>query len=175
MESDVVSPFKKSLEISTAVTLVDIRVLVALLLLTATILFTAKGWAHQPSSRSAECLALAMYWEARGEGTLGMRAVGSVVLNRVLHPNFPDSVCGVVFQGGETPPCQFSWWCDGISDRPRNATQWRHSILTAENLLARRRSDPTRGALYFHSISVNSKWHRRQHPTVRIGRHRFYR
>jgi N-acetylmuramoyl-L-alanine amidase len=143
-------------------------------LVLVTSLFATEGLANS-TSRSAECLALAMYWDARGEGTLGMKAVGSVVLNRVAHRKFPDSVCGVVFQGGESPPCQFSWWCDGKSDRPRSANQWRHAVRTAEKLLTRRRTDPTRGALYFHSTSVNSSWHRRQHPTVRIGRHRFYR
>ncbi len=147
---------------------------VALLMLSVASLFAANGWAHS-TSRPAECLALAMYWEARGEGTLGMQAVGSVVLNRVAHRKFPDSVCGVVFQGGETPPCQFSWWCDGKSDRPANATQWRHAVRTAEKLLANRRTDQTRGALYFHTASVRSQWHRRQRPTVRIGNHLFYR
>ena len=137
-------------------------------------LSAAGSWASS-TNRSAECLALAMYWEARGEGTLGMQAVGSVVLNRVQHRNFPDTVCAVVFQGGEAPPCQFSWWCDGKSDRPRDTRQWRHAVHTAERLLTRRYSDPTRGALYFHSTTVNSSWHRRQHATVRIGGHRFYR
>ncbi|MGH6921343.1 MAG: cell wall hydrolase, partial [Geminicoccaceae bacterium] len=62
--------------------------------------------------QSAEhCLALAMYWEAQSEGPDGMLAVAAVVLNRVAHPEFPDTVCGVVRQGGESPPCQFSWWC----------------------------------------------------------------
>jgi len=124
---------------------------------------------------STECLALAMYWEARGEGRLGMEAVGFVVLNRVRNPNFPKSVCGVVFQGGESPPCQFSWWCDGKSDRPRDAVQWRQAMRSAENLLSRRNIDPTRGALYFHSTAVRSAWHRRQRLTVRIGGHVFYR
>lgn len=146
-------------------------VLVALI---AASLFAGEARAHS-TNRSAECLALAMYWEARGEGTLGMQAVGSVVLNRVQHRDFPGSVCGVVFQGGETPPCQFSWWCDGKSDYPDNTRQWRHAMDTAQKLLRRRHSDPTRGALYFHSTSVRSKWHRRQRATVRIGRHRFYR
>lgn len=166
---------KRSSENSATTTRVDVRVLVTLLLFAGLSLSAPNGWAHPDSQRSAECLALAMYWEARGEGTLGMKAVGSVVLNRVGHRNFPDSVCRVVFQGGETPPCQFSWWCDGKSDRPSNAAQWRHALHTAEDLLTRRRTDPTRGALYFHSTSIVSKWHRRQHPTVRIGRHRFYR
>ncbi len=127
------------------------------------------------NDRSTQCLALAMYWEARGEGRLGMEAVGSVVLNRVRNPKFPRSVCDVVFQGGESPPCQFSWWCDGKSDRPRDAVQWRQAIRSAEKLLSRPHSDPTQGALYFHSTTVHSPWHRRQKPTVRIGGHVFYR
>ena len=52
------------------------------------------------SERDRDCLALVMYWEARGEGQIGMQAVGSVVLNRVVHPQFPNSVCGVIYQGG---------------------------------------------------------------------------
>ncbi len=72
----------------------------------------------EPGRDAVLCLALALYWEAKAEGPEGMLAVASVVLNRVAHPEFPDTVCGVVKQGGETPPCQFSWWCDGASDRP---------------------------------------------------------
>lgn len=147
---------------------------VAVFILIVASLCATKGWAHS-TSRAVECLALAMYWEARGEGATGMRAVGSVVLNRVAHQDFPDSVCGVVFQGGETAPCQFSWWCDGKSDRPRNARQWRLCVYAAENLLLQRPTDQTRGALYFHSASVNPQWHRRQQRTVRIGNHLFYR
>lgn len=125
--------------------------------------------------RDAQCLGLAMYWEARGEGAAGMLAVGSVVLNRVADTDFPDSVCGVVFQGGEQPPCQFSWWCDGKSDRPRNQRQWQAAVRLAEDLLKRRKQDPTRGALYFHSTSIRSKWHRQLRRTTRIGNHIFYR
>ena len=62
-----------------------------------------------PDPESQHCLALAMYWEARGEGRQGMLAVGSVVLNRVRDQRFPNSVCGVVYEGGEKPPCQFSF------------------------------------------------------------------
>ncbi len=80
--------------------------------------------AAETPREAARCLALAMYWEAKTEGADGMRAVASVVLNRRAHPEFPDTVCGVVKQGGETPPCQFSWWCDGKSDRPTEAAAW---------------------------------------------------
>jgi spore germination cell wall hydrolase CwlJ-like protein len=71
-----------------------------------------------------QCLALSLYWEARGEGREGMIAVGWTLLKRVQSREFPSTPCGVVRQGGERPPCQFSWWCDGKSDRPRNQDSW---------------------------------------------------
>ena len=120
-----------------------------------------------------DCLALALYWEARGEGEIGMRAVGSLVLNRVEDERFPSTVCRVVKQGGETPPCQFSWWCDGKSDRPRSASQWSVAQGLADKLLAGRAKDPTRGALFFHNTAVDPKWPYKR--TVRIGNHVFYR
>lgn len=125
--------------------------------------------------QDAECLGLAMYWEARGEGYRGMLAVGSVVLNRVGSKGFPDDVCGVVFDGGENPPCQFSWWCDGKSDRPTNKTHWQATLALAEKLLNRGVKDPTHGALFFHSKSVHSAWHQKRNRTTRIGNHIFYR
>lgn len=125
-------------------------------------------------SQSAQhCLALAMYWEAKSEGPDGMLAVASVVLNRVAHPEFPDTVCDVVRQGGETPPCQFSWWCDGRSDRPTEARAWAIATRMADRALRNPPSDPTRGALFFHNTSMESPWTRER--TVQIGQHVFYR
>ena len=114
-----------------------------------------------------------MYWEARGEGDRGMIAVGSVVANRVASPQFPSTVCGVVYQGGETPPCQFSWWCDGKSDRPSDATQWARAQTLARDVIAGNASDPTGGALFFHSTRISNPWNRPQAAT--IGGHVFYR
>ena len=122
-----------------------------------------------------QCLGLAMYWEARGEGRRGMLAVGSVVMNRVQSRHFPNSVCGVVYEGGEKPPCQFSWWCDGKSDRPRNRVQWQAVLTTAEELLLERPPDLTDGALFFHSAGIRSSWHRTRQRTAHIGNHIFYR
>jgi N-acetylmuramoyl-L-alanine amidase len=119
------------------------------------------------------CVALAMYWEARGEGHQGMLAVGSVVINRVEDDRFPNSVCGVVYQGGETPPCQFSWWCDGRSDRPTQESLWTASLILADELLTARPNDPTHGALFFHNTSTRPPWRRER--TTRIGNHVFYR
>jgi N-acetylmuramoyl-L-alanine amidase len=114
-----------------------------------------------------------MYWEARGEGQDGMKAVGSVVLNRVEDERFPDDPCAVVYQGGETPPCQFSWWCDGKSDRPTHEGLWQTSLALSTDLLNDRPADPTYGALFFHNTSIGKPWKRTR--TTRIGNHIFYR
>lgn len=132
---------------------------------------SVESFAHNPNDQ--QCLALAMYWEARGEGKRGMQAVGSVVLNRVADHRFPNSVCAVVRDGGEHPPCQFSWWCDGKSDRPRNYSSWQMAMGVADNMLHRRLKDRTSGALFFHSTAVAPNWRRQQ--TARIGNHIFYR
>jgi len=119
------------------------------------------------------CLALNLYWEARGEDRRGMIAVGWVVLNRMRSPHFPATPCGVVYQGGEKPPCEFSWWCDGKSDRPRDPRSWQRALVAAADLLVNPPPDPTGGALYYHSTSIRRPWSRVR--TVQIGRHVFYR
>jgi N-acetylmuramoyl-L-alanine amidase len=124
---------------------------------------------------SSRCLALALYWEARTEGPDGMLAVASVVLNRVAHPEFPNSVCAVVTEGGEEPPCQFSWWCDGNSDRPTEPQAWSLAKRLARAALADPPPDATRGALFFHNTSIATPWLRKRTRTVQIGRHVFYR
>jgi len=139
------------------------------------------AWLAEPAKAAAprgdavRCLALAMYWEARMEGREGMLAVASVVLNRRDHPEFPDTVCGVVTQGGETPPCQFSWWCDGKSDLPTEAKAWRQAERLAAEVLERPPRDRTGGALFFHATSLADPWHVERPRSARIGRHIFYR
>jgi N-acetylmuramoyl-L-alanine amidase len=118
-------------------------------------------------------MALAMYWEARGEGRHGMQAVGSVILNRVADHRFPNAPCAVVYQGGETPPCQFSWWCDGKSDRPTNHAQWATARRVAREMLTEPHVDPTGGALFFHNTAMRKPWRRQR--TAQIGNHIFYR
>ena len=120
-------------------------------------------------------MALAMYWEARGEGRRGMEAVGWTILNRVASPEFPSTPCAVVFEGGERPGCQFSWYCDGKSDRPRELGSWRHAMLVAGDLMTRPGADPTGGALFFHAASIRTPWRRPRLRTAQIGGHVFYR
>src|SRR5689334_19549364 len=96
---------------------------------------TSQATSRRERSRKAasanaeqQCLAMAMYWEARGEGTLGMTAVGWTVLNRMKSGRFPTTPCGVVHQGKQTWPCEFEFWCDGRDDRPREAGSWQSAM-----------------------------------------------
>jgi|MDTD01.2.fsa_nt_gb N-acetylmuramoyl-L-alanine amidase len=122
-----------------------------------------------------QCLAATMYFEARAEGTEGMRAVAAVVLNRVRHPAFPQTICGVVHQGGEQAGCQFSYWCDGKSDIPKNAKVWTEAKALAREILSASIADPTGGALFFHAKFIPTPWVAKRTRTVQIGRHIFYR
>jgi spore germination cell wall hydrolase CwlJ-like protein len=135
----------------------------------------ASSQAKETHREAADCLALALYWEARAEGPEGMLAVASVVLNRVAHPEFPDTICEVVKQGGEQPPCQFSWWCDGLSDQPTETETWQLAQNLARRCLSKEPRDLTRGALFFHASSIDAPWQRPRQRTVQIGGHVFYR
>jgi N-acetylmuramoyl-L-alanine amidase len=139
-------------------------------------LMLAPGAGAEELSEEARCLALSMYWEAKDEGRAGMLAVGAVVLNRVRHEEFPDTPCEVVRQGGEAPPCQFSWWCDGASDQPQEQEAWSLARELAVGMLKDPPEDPTEGALFFHGAGVEAPWRGEERVrTVQIGGHVFYR
>jgi spore germination cell wall hydrolase CwlJ-like protein len=122
------------------------------------------------------CLALTIYFEARGEPLDGKLAVGHVVINRRADESFPDRICEVVKQGGEDKlySCQFSWWCDGLSDKPVEAEAWKESIALAKRILVDAHPDPTRGALWYHADMVNPSWSQKLKKGPTIGRHIFY-
>ena len=123
-----------------------------------------------------ECLALNIYFEARGEPEAGQLAVGHVVMNRVASARFPGTVCGVIQQGGELRRyrCQFSWWCDGRSDKPRNKRLWEKSAELALSVYWGRSEDPTEGALWYHADYVKPYWRKDFERGPKIGRHIFY-
>jgi spore germination cell wall hydrolase CwlJ-like protein len=123
-----------------------------------------------------ECLALNIYFEARGEPETGQIAVGHVVMNRVSSKRFPGTVCDVVQQGGELRryQCQFSWWCDGRSDTPGNKRLWEKSAELALNVYWGRSADPTEGALWYHADYVKPYWRTKFERGPKIGRHIFY-
>lgn len=150
------------------------------------ILLTILGAALTPTAMASEpgidlagelrCLALNIYFEARGEPDLGKRAVGHVVINRASDPRFPARLCDVVQQGGMRVRhrCQFSWWCDGRSDRPEDQTAWTESQALARRILWGRSLDPTSGALWYHARRARPSWRNALVRGPSIGRHIFY-
>ncbi len=121
------------------------------------------------------CLAQNLYHEARGEDASGVLAVGNVVLNRVESTQFPSTICKVVKQGGQRRhKCQFSWWCDGRSDKAKNKASWQEMVWLAQKLLDGSVADNTDGALFYHTSNVNPYWNVKMTPKVRLGTHIFY-
>lgn len=116
---------------------------------------------------SLACLAEALYFEARGEGRNGQRAVAEVILNRVDSGAFPNSVCGVIYQRG-----QFSY---KKGRRMSNAAAAARARQIAADALAGAPRTLTDGATYFHTTAVRPSWSRRFTQTTRIGSHIFYR
>ena len=94
-------------------------------------------------AEAQRCLAQAIYFEARSEPVAGWEAVADVVINRALSPSYPGSICGVVFQGQyRRHKCQFSFACDGLSDRPKHRVLWRKALRMAGNKLVNVRAGP---------------------------------
>jgi len=140
--------------------------------------------------RSSECLALNMYHEARGQGIAGELAVTAVVLNRVNDKRYPNTICEVVEQGPtraswQNPKvrypiknrCQFSWFCDGKSDTPRNKKIYNRMYNLADAILGNEISflDITGGATHYHADYVSPAWAKTKTKTVEIQDHIFYR
>ncbi len=140
------------------------------------IVFWPERTVHLDLSKNLDCLALNIYHEARGEPREGQVAVGQVVMNRVGDAEFPGQVCEVVRQGGERPrdSCQFSWWCDGRSDRPDDLAAWTGSKDLARLILKGAVADPTGGALWYHADYVSPHWDMDSVARGKIGRHVFY-
>ena len=127
-------------------------------------------------SRATECLASAVYYEAGQESADGQRAVAQVVLNRVQHPEFPNSVCGVVYQGWErTTGCQFSFTCDGSLLRGPIASIWRRNQQLAEEALNGHVVKEVGTATFYHADYVVPYWRSSLSKVHKIGRHIFYR
>jgi spore germination cell wall hydrolase CwlJ-like protein len=128
------------------------------------------------STRDLDCLADAVYYESRGETPAGQAAVAQVVLNRVRHPAFPKSVCGVVFQGAHTgDTCQFSFACDGSMNRPREAGAWQRARQVAAHALAGFVMPSVGNATHFHVVGLDPGWGPRLMKVAQIGLHVFYR
>lgn len=127
-------------------------------------------------SKEQHCLAQAIYYEARGEDLQGQIAVSEVILNRVASGRYPNSICGVVFQNEQLRNrCQFSFACDGKSDKPPSGATWKQSRLVATYQVRDPSLDLTDAATHYHADYVTPSWASRLQKTVKIGRHVFYR
>jgi spore germination cell wall hydrolase CwlJ-like protein len=128
------------------------------------------------ASRDLDCLTQAVYYEARGEGRDGMRAVAQVVLNRVRHPAFPKSVCSVVFQGaGRRTGCQFSFTCDGSMRARVNRGAWDRARAIASAALSGTVYGGVGNATHFHTTGVSPQWRSSLIRVSQVGDHLFYR
>ena len=125
--------------------------------------------------RALDCLTAAVYYEAASEPDAGQRAVAQVVLNRVAHTSYPNTVCGVVYQGSERPSCQFSFACDGSMARKPMAAFWDRARRVASDALAGYVYAPAGLATHYHTTAVHPYWAPSLTFLGTIGAHRFYR
>lgn len=133
-----------------------------------------------------ECLARNIYFEAGNQPLAGQIAVALVTINRVKNSQFPNTICEVIYQAklrknarGEDVPiigqCQFSWFCDGKSDRPVDSDTWLEALGIAYNLFDVNVIDITEGALWYHADYTLPYWTNQLNQTVTIENHIFYR
>ena len=154
------------------------------------------------ANREANCLALNVYYEARSDNLAGMYAVSDVVLNRVRDSRYPNTICEVVYQGPVKESwktrkdpnlpeeerkynpvrnmCQFSWYCDGKSDKPKHKGKWENSLSVASLVLAYKENIKDiafllDGATHYHADYVFPEWRKSKQKIVQIGNHIFYK
>ena len=143
------------------------------------------------------CLAQNIYFEAKSEPLAGQYAVADVVLNRVNDTRYPNTICEVVREGPikeswktkqdttlsdderiyypRKNRCQFSWFCDGLPDEPKDREAFEGSVLIARAVLDGKTHDLTNSATHYHSIDVNPTWSYYYKKTIRIEDHIFYK
>ena len=149
---------------------------------------TAETRLAQFSEEDIHCLQQNIYFEARNQSTLGQVSVAWVTLNRMESSRYPDTICGVVKQGRKDArgnmlrhQCQFSWYCDGKSDRiPNNVISkraWEDARLIAEVVLldwSRNESSPVKKATMYHADYVDPYWNTAYERVTQIDDHIFY-
>lgn len=128
------------------------------------------------------CMALNVYHEARNQSLVGQIAVAQVTVNRVNDSRYPDTVCGVVKQGityssGDPVKnkCQFSWYCDGKSDKPKDEDSYYTALHIAKRMLEGNLIDFTEGATHYHATYLRPDWAETKTYITQIDDHIFYR
>lgn len=138
--------------------------------------FRLRNAAALDQERALDCLTQAVYYEAGFEPEDGMRAVAQVVINRMRHPAFPKTICGVVYQGSDrVTGCQFSFTCDGALARQPAAAAWARSRKVAAAALDGAVMAAVGGATHYHTDYVAPYWAPRLFKVKQIGAHIFYR
>ncbi|MGB3338719.1 MAG: cell wall hydrolase [Devosia sp.] len=139
----------------------------------------AKRLEHANAER--DCLAQAIYHEARGESEVGQLAVANVIVNRARSGKFPSTICGVIYQNAEKGyhRCQFTFACDGRSDAPGERRAWARSASLAQDVYAEFALGEAVGAipgsaLYYHTTNVSPSWSHTYNAVAQIGSHIFY-
>lgn len=137
------------------------------------------------TAEERECLARNVYFEARSETIAGQVAVAWVTLNRMESNRFPNTICGVVHQARTDSngnplrnQCQFSWYCDGKSDRIRNQRAWEDVQLITDVVLvdwARAKESPVENATFYHADYVNPYWASSFTEVATVDNHIFYK
>jgi spore germination cell wall hydrolase CwlJ-like protein len=124
-----------------------------------------------------KCLSEVLYYEARGEGTTGQKAIAEVVFHRMNHGDYGHSICAVVYEGAKHSGCQFSFACNGDMKRAKQPGAWREAEALAAKIMTGQLNlkNATGGALNFHAASVSPDWADTMDKTTQIGNHVFYR
>ncbi len=124
-----------------------------------------------------KCLSEVLYYEARGEGAGGQKAIAEVVFHRMNRGDYGHSICAVVYEGKGRPGCQFSFTCNGQINRPKQMADWREAEKLAAQILTGQvpLRNATGGALNYHAVSVAPDWADTMDKTTQIGNHVFYR
>lgn len=136
------------------------------------IIWTSAAQAARVESRAKDmkCLALNVYYEARGEPISGQIAVAQVTMNRVAHKNWPNNVCDVVYQKK-----QFSWTISSKNKSPKNKKLYKEIYEIAEEVYYLRTADEVDGAVFFHADFVKPSWSKKMIKVGKIGGHIFYK
>ena len=138
--------------------------------------FNASKLSASSRARALDCLASAEYYEAGDQGDDGERAVAQVVLNRVRHPAFPSTICGVVYEGSsKATGCQFTFTCDGSLERRPDAQGWARAKAIAEDALNGAVYSPVGWATHYHANYVLPIWAGTMAKNAIVGAHLFYR
>lgn len=122
-----------------------------------------------------QCLTEAIYFEASADSDVGRAAVGHTILNRAIDQRFPPSICAVVREGAEEKKCQFSYLCDARPEEMTSADKRKKAKKSAKAILSGMISDPTQGALFFHSTRISPGWFKTRERLGSFGGNIFYR